>query len=160
MNVEVTPLPGIGTRQDFIINNGRRIGVITCRDGSIQLILSKQDDPDSCTASIPLSTEEANTLASLLGAPNLVAKLNANQEGVDGVSTRQYPISAGSSYVGRSLGDTAMRTRTGCSIVAVVRAGSVSASPRPDFVFAPHDLVVVVGTDEGLRAAEEILNQD
>ncbi|MFC6936914.1 cation:proton antiporter regulatory subunit [Actinomadura yumaensis] len=51
-------------------------------------------------------------------------------------------------YDGRPLGDTQARTRSGASIVAVVRSGQVHASPRPDFVFAAGDTVVVVGTGE------------
>jgi TrkA domain protein len=75
------------------------------------------------------------------------------------VGTTQLPITSGSPYAGRTLGDTAMRTRTGASVVAVVRGGSVHASPRPDFRFAPGDLLVVVGTPDGLRHAAEILEQ-
>lgn len=51
MNVEVTPLPGIGVRKDFALRNGRRTGVVTHRDGKIELIVSKSDDPDACLPS-------------------------------------------------------------------------------------------------------------
>lgn len=154
MNVEITPLPGIGTRQDFMIRAGRRIGVITYRDGKFELIVSKQDDPDSCSASIPLSPEEASTLAGLLGAPQLVAHLSEQHRDITGITTRQLPVSA---FAHRTLGDTALRTRTGVSIVAVVRAGIAHPSPGPDFLFENGDLVVVVGTAEGLDAASHIL---
>jgi TrkA domain protein len=154
VNVEITPLPGIGTRQDFMIRSGRRIGVITYRDGKFELIVSKQDDPDSCVASIPLSPEEASTLAGLLGAPQLVAHLTDQHRDITGITTRQLPVTA---FANRTLGDTALRTRTGVSIVAVVRAGIAHPSPGPDFLFENGDLVVVVGTAEGLSAASEIL---
>jgi TrkA domain protein len=52
-----------------------------------------------------------------------------------------------------------MRTRTGASVVAVVRDSTVHASPRPDFRFEAGDLVVVVGTPDGLRQAVSILEQ-
>ncbi|MEU4806435.1 cation:proton antiporter regulatory subunit [Actinosynnema sp. NPDC023587] len=158
MNVEVTPLPGIGTRQDFMIRAGRRIGVITYRDGKFELIVSSKDDPDNCSASIPLSPTEANTLAGLLGAPQLVAHLEAQHREVAGISTKQFPIAPGSGFDGRPLGDTELRTRTGASIVAVVRAGAVHPSPRPDFTFAGGDLVVVVGTTDGLAKTADILD--
>ena len=67
VNVEVTPLPGIGTRQDFVTKGGRRIGVVFYRDGKFDLIISRTDDPDACVASIPLSPEEAGALSNLLG---------------------------------------------------------------------------------------------
>ncbi|RKT53536.1 cation:proton antiporter regulatory subunit [Saccharothrix australiensis] len=157
MNVEVTPLPGIGTRQDFMIRAGRRIGVITHRDGKFELIVSRKDDPDDCSASIALSPAEAGTLAGLLGAPQLVAHLEEQHRDVAGISTRQFPIVPGSRFDGRTLGETELRSRTGASIVAVVRAGSVHPSPRPDFLFEGGDLVVVVGTADGLAKTTEIL---
>ena len=157
MNVEVTPLPGIGTRQDFMIRAGRRIGVITHRDGKFELIVSSLDDPDDCTASIALTAAEASTLAGLLGSPQLVAHLQEQQREVAGISTKQFPIPPGARFDGSPLAETELRTRTGASIVAVVRAGSVHPSPRPDFVFAGGDLVVVVGTADGLSAAAELL---
>lgn len=159
VNVEVTPLPGIGTRQDFVSRAGRRIGVITYRDGRSELIVSKQDDPDACVASIPLSSEEAATLANLLGAPHLVAQLEEQHQDLLGVTTRQVPMPHRSPYENRTLGDTAMRTRTGVSVVAVVRNGTVYPSPGPEFSFAPADMLIVVGTTEGLDQAADILEQ-
>jgi len=155
VNVEITPLPGIGTRQDFMIRAGRRIGVITYRDGRFELILSKASDPDSCAASIPLSPEEANTLAGLLGAPQLVAHLREEHRDITGITTRQLPVTA---FASHTLGETALRTRTGASIVAVVRSGNAHPSPGPDFIFENGDLAVVVGTADGLDAAAEILH--
>lgn len=157
MNVDVTPLPGIGTRQDFEAKSGRRIGVVNHRDGKFDLIVSKVDDPDSCSASIPLTPDEASALANLLGSPQLVAALDEQHRDVTGITTRQLPISPKSPFDGRTLGDTAMRTRTGASIVAVVRAGNAHPSPGPEFNLAGGDLLVVVGTADGLRKAAELL---
>jgi TrkA domain protein len=154
VNVEVTPLPGIGVRQDFSIRSGRRIGVISYRDGKFELILSKQDDPDATAASIPLAPEEAGTLAGLLGAPQLVSQLAQQHRDIEGITTRQLPVTA---FASRTLGDTALRTRTGASIVAVVRAGTAHPSPGPDFLFENGDLAVVVGTADGLDTAADIL---
>lgn len=154
VNVDVTPLPGIGVRKDFATRTGRRIGVVTQRDGHIELIVSKSDDPDACLASIPLTADEAGALANLLGAPQLVAKLN---DELPGISTRQLPIKPSGPFDGRTLGDTAMRTRTGVSVVAVARAGQIHPSPTPDFTFTGDDLLVAVGTSEGLEAAAKIL---
>lgn len=155
----MTPLPGIGTRQDFEIRARRRVGVVNHRDGRLELIVSKADDPDACTAEISLTPDEATTLANLLGAPQLVENLRDETREVAGITTKQFPINSRSPYDGRSLGDTQMRTRTSVSIVAVMRAGTVHPSPRPDFTFAGGDLVVVVGTKDGLTKAAEILDK-
>ena len=65
VNVEVTPLPGIGVRKDFALRGGRRIGVISLRDGSIELIVSKADDPDASLARLPRLDLSSNGLISL-----------------------------------------------------------------------------------------------
>ncbi|OLT47596.1 potassium transporter TrkA [Saccharomonospora sp. CUA-673] len=157
MNVEVTPLPGIGVRKEFAAENGRRVGVINHRDGAIELIVSKSDDPDACLASLPLTTDEAGALANLLGAPQLVAQLTEEHRELPGINTRQLAVKAGSPYDGRALAEAQIRTRTGVSVVAVMRAGQVQASPAPDFTFTAGDLIVAVGTAEGLDAAAKIL---
>ncbi|ANN18513.1 cation:proton antiporter regulatory subunit [Amycolatopsis orientalis] len=157
MNVEVTPLPGIGVRKDFATRNGRRVGVVTHRDGHVELIVSKTDDPDACLASLPLTTDEAGALANLLGAPQLVAQLTEEHRDLPGINTKQLPVKTSSPFDGRTLGDTALRTRTGVSVVAVMRAGQVHPSPTPDFNLTAGDVLVAVGTSEGLESAVKIL---
>ncbi|MER7448668.1 cation:proton antiporter regulatory subunit [Nocardia beijingensis] len=158
MNVEVTPLPGIGVRKDFpLTNTRRRIGVIDHRDGTMDLIVSKPDNPDE-TEQVPLSGKEAAVLASLLGAPQLVEQLREEHRAFTGLTTRQLSIPDRSRFDGRRLGETQMRTRTKASIVAVVRSGQPIPSPGPDFTFTAGDVLVVVGTVEGLEAAAKILS--
>lgn len=159
MDVTVTQLPGLGTQQDFNTRSGHRIGVITYRDGRFELIVSDHEDPDKVAASVDLTSTETSTLANLLGAPQLVAQLTEQQREVAGITTWQLSVNPNSPYDGRTLGETEMRTRTSTSIVAVVRGGTVHPSPRPDFAFEGGDLVVIVGTADGLRAASEILDR-
>src|SRR5699024_8787060 len=73
MNVDVTPLPGIGVRKDFQTSDGRRVGVVSTREGTLDLIVSKADDPDASELCLALTPKEAVTLSSLLGAPQLLA---------------------------------------------------------------------------------------
>ena len=58
MNVDVTALPGIGVRKDFEVRSGRRVGVVAHRDGDIDLIVSKPDDPDAIAAQLGLPQDE------------------------------------------------------------------------------------------------------
>lgn len=157
MNVEVTKLPGIGVRKDFEIHTGQRVGVINHRDGDVELIVSRADDPDACIASVPLTVDESATLGNLLGAPQLVAQLNEEHKDLPGLNTRQLPIIEGTPFDGSTLGDTQMRTRTGVSVVAVTRAGHVEASPGPDFALTAGDLLIAVGTAQGISAAVKLL---
>ncbi|NJC69399.1 cation:proton antiporter regulatory subunit [Planosporangium thailandense] len=156
MDVERTPLPGIGLQHVFTTERDRRIGVVSHRDGRRHLVIYRRDDPDSASEAVALTAEEANGLAELLGAARIVERLAELHRQVEGLVSEQIPITAGSPYDGRSLGDSRTRTRTGASIVAVVRDREVIASPRPDFVFRAGDVVVAVGTAEGTTAAASI----
>lgn len=118
------------------------------------------DDPDACVASIPLTDDEAEALADLLGASLMLGQLAGLRQQAAGLLTEQVPIQAGSRYAGRPLGDTKARTRTGVSIVAVLRERQVIPSPGPEFVFEAGDVVVVVGTRDGLDRLTAIIADD
>jgi TrkA domain protein len=157
VDVERTALPGIGLQHVFTTARGRQIGVISHRTGRRDLAIYDKEEPDTCVVTVALTGEEANALAELLGTGRIEERLAELHRQVEGLVTEQIPVATGSPYDGRVLGDTQARTRTGASIVAVVRDGQVIASPRPDFVFAAGDIVVVVGTGEGTAAVAAIL---
>ncbi|MEH1017248.1 potassium transporter TrkA [Micromonospora sp. CPCC 206060] len=72
MEVERTPLPGIGMRHCFTTENGRRVGVVTHRaSGRRDLVHDDGRDPDG-TCSLALTRAEAIVLAGLLGIMDIV----------------------------------------------------------------------------------------
>lgn len=157
LRIESRVLPGIGVCQELELHDGRRMGVVTRRNGHRDIVIY-DDEGDGAAAAITLDDDEANVIAELLGAPQLVTRLTDLQRSVDEVITEQLPIPRTSNYAGRPLGQTQVRTRTGASIVAVLRDGSTHASPGPDFVLQAGDLVVTVGTREGLDQVARILD--
>ncbi|ETK34103.1 cation:proton antiporter regulatory subunit [Microbispora sp. ATCC PTA-5024] len=158
MEVERTALPGIGLQHVLTTERRRQVGVISHHTGRRDLVVYDKEDPDTCVVTVALTAEEANALAELLGTGRVVERLAELQRQVEGLVTEQIPIAPGSPYAGRTLGDARVRTRSGASIVAVVRDGQVVASPRPDFRFEAGDVVVVVGTAEGTAAVADILS--
>ena len=70
----------------------------------------------------------------------------------------QIPVRADSPYVGRPLGDTKARTRTRCSIVAIVSEDGVLPSPSPADIIGAGDSLIVVGIREGLDKLVRIIN--
>lgn len=158
MEVEQTVLPGIGLRHEFTTRSGRRIGVVSHRTGRRDLVIYDPEDPDSACETIRLNDEEADALVELLGAPRIVQRLNALHAEVEGLVSLQLPIPDGSPYAGRPMGEARVRTRTGASIVAVVRGGQVFASPKPEFTLAGQDIVVVVGSPESTAAVADIFS--
>ncbi len=66
-NIDETQLPGIGTRHDFTLENGERMGVVIHRDSSVrELVLYDPDDPDSCQATVRLSQADVQRVIDLL----------------------------------------------------------------------------------------------
>ncbi len=157
MDVEETRLPGIGLRHDLVTAAGRRIAVISQRTGARHVVLYDRDDPDATAATIELTGEESEVLAELLGAPRVIERLSRLREQVAGLATEGVPIEPGSQFVGATLGQTAIRSRTGASVVAVLRAEEVVASPTPDFRFQAGDRLIVVGTENGVAAVGRLL---
>jgi TrkA domain protein len=157
VEVDEVRLPGIGLRDEFLTRRGRRVGVVSHRSGRRDLIVYDVNDPDSSSEVVGLDTDEADTLAELLGAPRIAERLASVREQVAGLVVEEVPIPPGSPYVGRTLGDTQARSRTGASVVAVLRGGRMIASPTPDFLFEPDDVVVVVGTQDGIEAVGRLL---
>jgi TrkA domain protein len=154
---ERSALPGIGLLHVCTTRRGRRIGVISHRSGRRDLVIYDPDDPDTSSETVALDVEEADALAELLAASHIVERLADLERQVQGLVSERIPITPGSPYDGRTLGDTQARTRTGASIVAVVRDREVIASPRPDFGFVAGDIVVVVGTADGTAAVAGLL---
>lgn len=157
MEVQETPLPGIGLRHDFRTERGRHVGVVTYRSGRRELLLYDDRDEDEVAHALVLSEEESSGLAGLLGAPRLVQHLEDAIHQVPGVVVQRVDLDSRSPFAGRPLGDTAARTRTGTSVVALLRGDSVVASPGPQDRLHAGDVLVVVGTPGGVEALTELL---
>ena len=159
MSVDITSrvLPGIGVCQEVALHDGRRIGIVTRRSGLRDLVLYDEEG-DGAAENVALTDDEANAVAEILGAPQLTFRLAVLQRQADGLIVEQLPIPADSPFTRRPLGDTQARTRTGASIVAVLRQGAAVPSPTPDFVLHAGDLVVTVGTQAAVDQVAHILD--
>jgi TrkA domain protein len=153
MGTRRSSLPGIGTKYDFTTEGGRHVSVVVHHDGRRFLGFFDRDDPDACQETVPLSQEEATALAHLLDAGPIDA---VRTDGIDLV-TEHIPVTSKSPYGGKLLGDTKARTRTGASIVAVLRRASAHPSPGPGFRFAIGDTLVAVGTREGVDTLAHLI---
>ncbi|MCX4552787.1 potassium transporter TrkA [Streptomyces sp. NBC_01387] len=153
-HVRKTSLPGVGTRYDLNTEAGQHISVVVHQDGRRIVAFHDPEDDDNCRNATPLASHEATALSRLL-TPDPVAHLREYLE-IDLV-TEHVLITKRSPYAGRTLGATQARTRTGASVVAVLRRTAAFPSPAPDFRFASGDTLVVVGTREGVDAVAELI---
>ena len=157
VRIEKSDLPGIGVRHDLITSKGRRIGVVNYRDGHRELAIFDLNDPDSCMVSIPMADPEASALSELLGASVVLSKLTELTDEAAGLFTEHLLIPSDSIYAGHPLGNTKARTRTGVSIVALVRDKQVIPSPTPNETLEAGDALIAVGTRSGLDSLSELI---
>lgn len=157
--IEQTNLPGVGVRYDFATEGGQRIGVIHHRTGRRELFVCPAEDPDQPIATIHLSDDDAHSLVDTLGGSQVVESLSHLQQQIEGLAIDWLMVEPGSAYVNKSIGDARIRTRTGVSVVAVIRDDRPFPAPGPEFRLERGDTLVVVGTADGIKLVSDILSK-
>ncbi len=155
--IEETSLPGVGMRHDFTAEDGSRIGVVHHRTGRRELFVCSSDDPDAVTVSLHLSDDDSHALSEALGGSTVIENLGSLQQQVEGLAIDWLTVDPDTPYAGKTIGDARIRTRTGVSVVAVIRGDQAFPAPGPEFMVDAHDTLVVVGTPEGIKSVNEIL---
>jgi TrkA domain protein len=155
--VQETKLPGVGVRHEFDTDTGERVGVIVHRDGRREIIVYDRNDPDACSTMVDLSASDTRTMAELLGASQVTEAVAAVQQNIDGLAIEWIALTDSSPAVGSTIRDGEYRTRTGASIVAVIRGDNTVPAPDPEFGFQTGDTAVAVGTVEGLAILRDQL---
>jgi CPA2 family monovalent cation:H+ antiporter-2 len=74
-----------------------------------------------------------------------------------GVSAREVEVPATSTSVNRTIRDLNLRSRTGATLVGIHRGDDVLLNPDPSTRVLPQDRVVVVGEEEQVAAASDLL---
>ncbi|MFZ5573431.1 MAG: cation:proton antiporter [Thermodesulfobacteriota bacterium] len=64
-----------------------------------------------------------------------------------------------STFTGKTIGESQIRTKTGVTIVGILRSGAMHPNPDPDFLLRADDLVGVMGTTDQLTAFRELTEQ-
>jgi monovalent cation:H+ antiporter-2, CPA2 family len=74
-----------------------------------------------------------------------------------GLKLEEVIIPVNTALAGKSIAETKLRNKTGCSIVSLERQGHRIQSPGPQTHLFPGDLVLVAGSSENLREARKTL---
>ena len=147
--VRETELPGVGVRYEFTTSSGEPVSVLVHRTGKREIMVYDRDDPDRCHTALRLSADDALTLVEVLGASRVIASLAAAQQDLAGLAIDWLTVAST---------EAAVHTRTGVSVVAVIRAGDAIHAPGADFELHPDDRVVAIGTAEGVAQLERELS--
>lgn len=152
-------LPGVGIRYEFEMQDGRTAGIVTHRTGRREIYLASEDDNDRFDLMLALAPPDARVVAELLGASRVAEELADLQQRIEGLVIDWLPLRDDSPFAHRPMGDARIRTRTGVSVVAIVRKEEALPVPGPDIALQPGDYLVVVGTHRGIEELVQILRQ-
>jgi TrkA domain protein len=156
--VRETHLPGVGVRHEFDTESGDHVGVIVHRDGRREIVVYDSADPDACSSLVDLSADDTRTMSELLGASQVTEAVTAVQQNIEGLAIEWIQLDDDSTIAGTTITDGQYRTQTGTSIVAVIRGDQSVPAPDPEFRFIAGDVVVAVGTVEGLATLRSLLS--
>lgn len=153
--IRETKLPGVGIEFEMSCEAGDRIGVISRHSGRREVVLYDEDDPDAVAARIDLTPAESAAVAELLGGTRITAQLAALSAEIEGLFIDWLPLPP--TFTPVTIAATEMRTRTGSSVIAIMRDGNAVPAPGPEDDLQPGDTVVLVGTKDGIAAAGKLL---
>lgn len=156
-HLEETSLPGIGRRVEFFTEEGRRMGVIQHHTGRREVFVCPPEDPDATEISVHLSEDDAHSLVNALGVVSVSEDGGDRTYEIEGLVFDWIDVDPQSPVVGKSIGRERIRTRTGASVVAVIRPSQAVPAPEPDFVIEAGDTLVVAGTAQGVTKVRELL---
>jgi len=100
--------------------------------------------------------EHYNTLVTSRGEHALLAEMLDADKLMD-IAWRKIP--PGSTLIGQTLGEAALRGRTGATVVAIMRNGSLMLNPTTDTLFEARDRLGMLGTEQQVEAAAALFSE-
>jgi voltage-gated potassium channel len=174
---------GRGTNDDDLAAAGleRARGIVACADSDVDnlyiTVSARADRPDLQIVA-RASTEDAaakmlragadrvvqpyasagQEMAKLMLKPQVSAFLDiVSRHGGPDLRFEEVEVTPSCAQAGRTIRDARVRHETGALIVALRKAdGTFDTTPDPDTRLEPGDVVIAVGTEQELRALEEL----
>lgn len=161
MKLREADLPGIGKK--FTLNTGKgiTISLVVHNTGKREIYLFPSGEEGDASCVIELSDEEARQLGTLLmGA--FFAPVIVDEDKIDlllkGLIIEWIELSKNSPASGKSIRELAIRTRTGASIIAILRnERDIIPNPFPEEVLKAGDTLIAVGTREQISSLIELV---
>jgi CPA2 family monovalent cation:H+ antiporter-2 len=80
-------------------------------------------------------------------------------DAANSMEIRWFHLPEGNPLVGQTLANANLRSRTGASIVAILRQGQLMANPKSMTVFQTGDRIGLIGDAEEIEAVEKLLSE-
>jgi voltage-gated potassium channel len=176
-------IQGSGTKDEDLEDAGleRARGVVASSDSDVDnlyIVVSARSDRPDMTIVARASTEDAaqkmlragadrvvqpyssagQEIAKLMLKPQVSAFLDiVSRHGGPDLRFEEIEITERCPQAGRTIRETRIRHETGALVVALRKAdGSFDTTPDPDAELDPGDVLIAVGTEQELRALEDL----
>ena len=118
VDVKRVKLPGVGVLHTFVTDGGGKVGVITHRAGSSDLITfsDAEDGSKAVKVALRLDDDEAHTLAELLGGTRITESLT-NLDSIPGLTIDWFHVDYEDHIAGQVLGDLGAIGVVGVTVV-------------------------------------------
>lgn len=157
MDVREHDLPGVGKKFACKLDAGDRLTVIIHNTGARELYFF-QPGEDFPHAAVRLEDSEARKLGAILGGAYFQPTVADSMEMVLGqLSVEWMKVEPGSPLAGKTILESAIRERTGASVIAILRDGNAVPNPQPEQRIAPGDTLMVIGDREQVGRFGELL---
>lgn len=155
--VRESDLIGIGKKYQIETEAGDNMVVVIHDDGRRELY--RRDDEDNDTQCVmTLSDEESRQVAGILGGLSYKPKaLETMEVALDDLRIEWYKINVSDDWDNRSIGDLAVRQRTGATIIAAIREDETIINPGPEYVITTGVTLVIAGKSKNIKLLKEIL---
>lgn len=152
MEVREIELPGIGWKYALRTSEGDRLTVIIHHTGHREIYFFERGAEFPAHA-VRLGDEEGRQVGAILGGAHYQPVGEAQLQTVLGQLTIDWYTVGTGQLVGHTIGDLEVRTRTGASIIAVLREGApTNANPGPETEMRAGDTLMVIGSRQQVEA--------
>ena len=157
VRINEATLPGVGKKYTMALRDGGNLALIVKPDGERQMYHFLEDEDRPCDV-FKVSKDEAQQLANLLGQPMVGAPdLQTLELALGALEIEWLTLGEASELIGQTLRNVPLRSKTGASVIAIMRGEQALPNPSPDTVFEAGDTVLIIGSPEQCHAAQNLI---
>lgn len=158
MKVSEHDLPGVGKKFALTTNENDRMTLIIHNTGHREIYFFEKGE-DYPAYAVRLEDAEARQMGAILGGAYFQPAVAERMDMVLGqLSVEWMRVEAASPLAGRTLLESAVREKTGASVIAILRGGQAIPNPQAGETVQPGDTLLVVGDREQVGRAGELVH--
>ncbi|MEE9583943.1 MAG: TrkA C-terminal domain-containing protein [Candidatus Brocadiales bacterium] len=152
VEVKETELPAIGKKFTIETESDETVVIVVRLNGERE-VYRFTEDKDIPITETTFTEDEARTIGSILaGSYFQPVQETAVELLMKEMAMEWIKVEAGSILENKTIGELAIRKKTGVSVISILRKGKVVPNPLPKETMHEGDTIIAVGTNEQMKA--------